>query len=248
MINRKSFLTNAFEEFHQIIFKYRKKIKESSFFNPLDNEEQKIKKIFSIQTEISSFMKTKASEIFHETGKIGGDIFEEVSYIMAALADEIFIFLNWEGKNYWKNNLMEKKIFNSNNSGEVIFDKISEVLKDQSIEAAELSIIYFYCLALGFRGVKAGSPNYESEIQELKSKLYYKIYYKDSKLFKEKQLLFPMAYKSLFVEKNVLKGNSVRFWKRILIGTVLSYLIFVELMWSIKMKVFFDLLGKFISR
>lgn len=248
MINRKSFLTNSFEEFHQIIFKYRKKIKESSFFSPLDHEEQKIQKIFAFQNEIISFIKSKSAEIFYETGKIGGDIFEEVGYIMAALSDEIFIGLNWDGREYWKNNLIEQKMFNSHNSGEIIFDKIFRVLQDQSIEAAELAIIYFYCLALGFQGAKRSLADVAEQIQVLKAKLYYKIYYKDSKLFREKSFLFPKSYDSLFAEKNILFDNPVKFWKRILFGSIIFYLIVVEALWNYKMRYFFSLLAEFIGR
>lgn len=247
MLNRKSFLTHSFEEFHQIVFKYRKKIRESSFFNPLDTEEQKTQKIFSVQSEIVTFIKGKYAEIFYETGKIGGDIFEEVGYIMAALSDEIFIILNWDGRDYWKNNLIEKKMFNSNNAGEIIFDKINKVLQDQSIEVAELSIIYFYCLALGFKGAKRSLSDSEAQIQELKEKLYYKMYYKDSKFFKEKQELFPKAHAALFAEKNVLLDNSIGRWKRNLMLIIALYFLIVEIFWNYRMKHLFDILGKYVG-
>lgn len=247
MVNSKSFLTQAFEEFHQILFNYRKKVIDSLFFSSLDSEEQKNQKILNIQLDAQSFIKGKFSQIFHEAGKIGGALFEEVSYVMAALADEIFINLNWDGRDYWKKNLLEEKLFNSHYAGEKIFQNINRVLNDQGFDAVELAIVYFYCLSLGFKGFLRTVPDSALKIQDLKEKLYYKIYFKDSKLFKEQLKLFPSAYKAMFIEKKISFENPVVFWKKILVGSVIGYLLLVEFMWNYNMRIYFDLLGRFIE-
>lgn len=247
MINRKSFLVTSFEAYHQIIFKYRKKIKESIFFDPSDNSDQKIKKIYELQNEISNFIKTKSAEIIAEAGKIGGDIFEEVGYIMASLADEVFIVLNWDGKDFWKNNLIEQKLFSSNVSGEMIFERINSVLRDNSVESYELALIYFYCLSLGFQGALRSMEGCVEVISNLKAKLYYKIYFKDSQMFKQKGLLCPSAYKHLFAEKKLLFDNPLIFWRRVVIASIICYFVYVEFVWNYNMKFFFSLLGRFVG-
>lgn len=245
-MSKKSFLVNAFEDFHKILFDYRKKIIESSIFlNDDISEHNKI--ISNIQIEIIDFIKNKSFQIFQETGLIGQKIFEEVAYIIASLSDEIFLSLNWDGRQYWQKNLIERKMFNTANSGEKIFIKIEEILNDNSVESVELAMIYFYCLALGFKGSWRSLPNCEERIKDLKDSLYFKIYYKDSKFFKEKVTLFPQVYSALYKENAIKNKISLKIWMLISIVIVVSYFMIVEIMYNYRLAYLLSILCNLIG-
>lgn len=246
-MEQRSFFVDSFEEFHQILFEYRKQILESTLFLNVESIEDKNRIIADIQRKIIVFIRDKTSQVFKKSGLIGEKVFTEIGYIMASLADEIFLSLQWEGKQYWQNNLIERKIFNTANSGESIFNRIDMILKDNSADAQELSLIYFYTLALGFKGAWKYLAECNIKINELKSKLYYKIYYKDSTFFKEKLNLFPEAYKSILNDSKEIKTSSFMIWQLITVGLIAIYIICIELIWNYKIIYLLDILTEFIG-
>ncbi len=86
---------------------------------------------------------------------------ETIKYIAIALADETLIFSKWRHAGEWKQNSLEKEIFNTNVSGEKFF----ELLEKEGLLDPELAELFYICLCLGF-GRKRG------DIPELKHKLY----------------------------------------------------------------------------
>ncbi|HEY7116735.1 MAG TPA: DotU family type IV/VI secretion system protein, partial [Tepidisphaeraceae bacterium] len=47
-----------------------------------------------------------------------------------ALADEIFLNTEWEGRSYWVSNLLETKIYQTHAAGELFFQKLERLLLD----------------------------------------------------------------------------------------------------------------------
>ena len=75
---------------------------------------------------------------------------------MAALADEIFLYLDWPGREAWRANLLEFKLFQSYRAGEEIFRRIEALLRTRDPADSELAKIYLMAIALGFRGQPRG--------------------------------------------------------------------------------------------
>ncbi|MDR2158391.1 MAG: DotU family type IV/VI secretion system protein, partial [Holosporaceae bacterium] len=76
----------------------------------------------------------------------------EVVYAMAAVADEIFLNMDWIGKKYWEENMMEQIYFGSQIAGEEIFNRINDLITDKEPTALEKAEIYLKALSLGFKG------------------------------------------------------------------------------------------------
>ncbi len=86
-------------------------------------------------------------------------IFKQAMYVMAVLADEIFILdFSWPGSEYWPNHMLENRLFCSQSSGNIFFSNLGELLKDRSGEALikELANLYLIALQLGFAGKYRG--------------------------------------------------------------------------------------------
>lgn len=78
--------------------------------------------------------------------------FEEVQYIMVAMADEVFLHLDWSGRAPWAAKPMESEIFRSHDAGERFFRRLDELLAGRAPGSSELLTVYLTALAVGFRG------------------------------------------------------------------------------------------------
>ncbi|MDR0968213.1 MAG: DotU family type IV/VI secretion system protein [Holosporaceae bacterium] len=76
----------------------------------------------------------------------------EVVYVMAALADEIFLNMDWSGKKYWEENMTESFFFGTQIAGEEVFNRINDLMIEKDPLSAEKAEIYLKALSLGFKG------------------------------------------------------------------------------------------------
>jgi type VI secretion system protein ImpK len=78
-------------------------------------------------------------------------------YVMAALADEIFLLdLVWPGSEPWLRHLLEQSLFRSRQAGHVFFQQIEDLLRTQGGPQRELAAIFLLALQLGFKGENRG--------------------------------------------------------------------------------------------
>ena len=92
-----------------------------------------------------------------DAGTYGSEFYREAQYVMAALADEVFLQLDWEGRNYWLSNLIESQIFQTHISGELFFQRLDRILQERDPALRELAAVYFMALSMGFRGRYRGT-------------------------------------------------------------------------------------------
>src|SRR5580658_64213 len=62
-------------------------------------------------------------------GAFAYEVYREAQYVMAALADEIFLHLDWEGRSRWT--LLESELFHSHAAGEVFFQRVEDLLRQR---------------------------------------------------------------------------------------------------------------------
>jgi type VI secretion system protein ImpK len=96
----------------------------------------------------------------------------DVSYAMAAIADEIFLNMEWEGKTYWEENMLEFRYFNTQIAGDEIFNKIDELLLKSDPLSIEKAEIYLKILSLGFKGKYRGSDDETVGIDFYRNRLF----------------------------------------------------------------------------
>ncbi len=94
--------------------------------------------------------------------------YQQVKYPLAVLADEVVLTSAWAHAKRWEQCLLEKKYFSSNIGGNQFFRLLTKV--DQM--SSGVITIFFYCLALGFRGGFA--PN-DPSLLRLKGRLFTRI-------------------------------------------------------------------------
>jgi type VI secretion system protein ImpK len=74
----------------------------------------------------------------------------DMQYALVALLDEILVHANWPGRLDWYRSPLQLVYFRENTAGENFFRRASAFAAQP--HRAHVLLIYYYCLALGFRG------------------------------------------------------------------------------------------------
>lgn len=139
-----------------------------------------------------------------EASRSGGDfaleVYRRAQYAMAALADEVFLHLDWPGREAWRSNLLESRLFGSHRAGEELFERIEELLHDRDNVYSELARVYLTVLALGFQGKFRGHPEAERELESYRRRLFRFIFGRDPQAVRGDERLMPEAYASTLDE------------------------------------------------
>ena len=94
--------------------------------------------------------------------------YRQVHYALTAFADEVILSSGWKYASQWEKELLEQKFFGTNVAGDRFFELVGRL--DEA--PREVVAIYYFCLALGFRG--HFSPD-DERLQSLKAGLLAKL-------------------------------------------------------------------------
>jgi type VI secretion system protein ImpK len=96
----------------------------------------------------------------------------EMGYVLAALADEVFLQeLDWPGRVYWDGLLLEERLYGTRIAGERLFDLADRLITGHAAGQDDLVVALMQAFALGFRGrYRAGRDG--GEIRRLRRQLY----------------------------------------------------------------------------
>ena len=107
--------------------------------------------------------------------------FRQVLYVMTALADEIFINLDWDGRDEWSQFLLEDALFESHDAGDRFFDLLDDLLGGRDSAYRSVAVVYLAALSLGFKGkyrggataiADSGESTYPYVLDDYRMRLY----------------------------------------------------------------------------
>ncbi|MBT4880512.1 MAG: DotU family type IV/VI secretion system protein [Alphaproteobacteria bacterium] len=246
----KSFILEDFKQFYAEVVK----MKSWAINNTLplairkkyEGEEDEKALILAISQRLVSYLENQALMTSRQGGDFASAYYEEAQYVMAALADEVFLNTNWSGKDSWDDYLVESKLFSSHVAGDQFFDKLDEFLDLRDPANVDIATVYYFSLALGFQGKYRGLDA-KKTLDDYKQRLFLFITRRRPQLFAGKRRLFPEAYSHTLDESIPKKLPNPRFWM-ILLGmlvmvlTVASYVI-----WRVAISGLFAIADKIIS-
>ncbi|GHT93037.1 hypothetical protein FACS1894122_07670 [Alphaproteobacteria bacterium] len=96
----------------------------------------------------------------------------EVAYIMAAFGDEIFLNMEWIGKKFWEEHMLEQIFFGTQIAGEAIFARIEDLIVAKHTLFLEKAEIYIELLLLGFKGRYRAMENEHEQLDIYRQKLF----------------------------------------------------------------------------
>lgn len=75
---------------------------------------------------------------------------ELAKYALVSWIDEMMVDAQWDGREWWSNNVLEMELFSTRACSERFYLRAKEAAASASREALE---VYYVCVVLGFRGV-----------------------------------------------------------------------------------------------
>jgi len=186
-----------------------------------------------ISDTLVNFLESQAIEARKLGGTMGENVYREAQYVMATLADEVFLSLPaWEGRLFWHQNLLEQRLFRTHVAGEKFFKAIDDLLQTNDPLRLSLGFVYLTALGLGFRGKYRG-VNDQGVLDDYKERLFTYVYRdKPCLLDDEGELLFPATMSSTVTRplSRPLLGEARR-WSLILAGALGLYIVLSYGVW-----------------
>ena len=171
------------------------------------------------------------SNVMHSKSRINPKFITDAKYIMAVLADEIFINMNWEGAKFWRYTLLEKQLFQTEIAGDKFFSMLDEIVADFSNE--EMAFLYLMSLSLGFKGRYRDIENSEEHIGWYKDRLYSILNTKSARLyFPGRSHMVESCYESTYMESDDSQLPDSRFWSWCVLGVVFAYIVISYFVWA----------------
>ncbi|HZF13130.1 MAG TPA: DotU family type IV/VI secretion system protein [Thermoanaerobaculia bacterium] len=144
-------------------------------------------------------------------GGYGSEIYREAQYVMTALADESFLYLDWPGRDLWRRSLLESRLFGSHRAGEAVFERLDSILSGRDPIYADLARVYLLALALGFAGRYRG-PAGAGRLETYRRDLFAFVANRDPELLRGTAHLFPEAYGNTLDEGESQRLPNLRRW------------------------------------
>jgi type VI secretion system protein ImpK len=179
--------------------------------------------------EMARYLDEKMYKVRMASSSLSHDIMEELVYIMAAFADETFVcMLSWSGRDYWRDHLMELRLFHSQIAGQSVFERIDRLLMRSDYGSEELSAVYLMVLSLGFRGRYQMNPD---AVDGYRKRLFDRLHLSDSTFVKSGYRMFPDAYQHTVTDGSPVRLAEPRKWWGVVATIVILWLIASTAAW-----------------
>lgn len=162
--------------------------------------------------------------------------FREAQYAMVALADDVFLHeVDWGGRETWRFNHLEHRIFQSRLAGERIFERIESLLATNDRRLDQLASVYLCVLSLGFQGRYRGAGG-EAPLRSLAERLFRLISGREPALTgdwagRPRQPVIPSAYAHTVSADRAHPGHRHPDWRRLLAAVAVAWLVAGEILW-----------------
>ncbi|MBV9772521.1 MAG: DotU family type IV/VI secretion system protein [Gemmatimonadetes bacterium] len=156
--------------------------------------------------------------------------FREAQYVMAVLADEVFLSLEWEGREAWAASPLEARLFGTYFAGEMFFRRVDELLRDPEDVNREIAAIYLMALSVGFQGKYRGTPRTD-ELERYRRELFPFVFRRNPSLREGDRPLFPQAGAHTLDDPERLRLPNLTPWMVAVAAMLLVYLAVAHGLW-----------------
>ncbi len=228
------FVTEKFQQFQAELTRLQERAQEGSMAFDSDAPADVRGAALSASAawrRILNVLERQEQDAVRQGGDLGLELYKRAQYAMAAFADEVFLNLDWAGREAWRQNLVEAKLFGTHRAGEELFERIDELLRDRDSGHTEIARIYLSVLALGFQGRYRGRPDAEQEIEVIRRRLYRFIFGRDPRVVRGREAVAPQAYLGT-VERPRVELPHLKPWIWAIALVVLVWAVGQHLIWE----------------
>lgn len=184
----------------------------------------------SVSQRLLELLERQARAAGRRGGEPGAAFYREAQYVMAALADEVFLNMDWAGKAAWESNLLETRLFGSHMAGELFFGRLDALLTDRDAVYRDVAAVYLMALCLGFQGKYRGTSRLD-ELDGYRKRLFAFVFKRQPSLLKGERRLFPQAYDHTARETSAPRLPHTGRWMVALAAVSLVYLLVSHGLW-----------------
>lgn len=188
------------------------------------------KAVVRVRTVLRDFLKEQARELTRSLGPEGLDQMDEAQYVMASLADEVLVNMEWEGREAWSQELLETLMFGSHVAGEQVLERAEALLNEGDEADPDLAWIYLSAISLGFLGKYRGARDTGS-LQSLRRRLLSFVTRGRTTLADDIDPLFTQPTENTLISTENLRLPPVRRWATILVLMLLTYVVISHVVW-----------------
>jgi len=228
-----SYVLRAFREFYAELARQRRAVRAAPWPRAAsaDGEDPGAPGAAAVSGRLLALLERQALEAGRHGGQAGAGFYRDAQYVMAALADEVFLHLDWWGRGAWAASLLEARLFGTQVAGERVFERIGQLLRDHDPVQRDLAAVYLMALSLGFQGRYRDSPD-AYRLEELRRELFGFVFRRQPSLVRGERRLFPGAYEHTLRSAPPPPPRRAVRWAAVLAGVSLAYLLAAGLAWG----------------
>ncbi|MEX2570223.1 MAG: DotU family type IV/VI secretion system protein [Gemmatimonadota bacterium] len=230
-----SFLLGCFEEFFSDLLRVKRAVLHDPWgiaakgTGDADRAELRQTAAHSVRQRLQTLLEKQAAEAGRRRGEDGVGRYREAQYVMAALADEIFLHLEWEGREAWGVNLLETKLFGTQVAGERVFQRVEQLIAERDAAYREIQLIYLLALSLGFQGKYRGTSG--EGLAALRQALYDLVLPRQASVVTGERRLFPQTYMHTLDRSTPIRLPTIGRWAAALAIVLTLYLAAAHIAW-----------------
>jgi type VI secretion system protein ImpK len=183
-----------------------------------------------LSQSLEQFIELQTLEARRMGGKAALDTDPKARFLKASLADEMLLNLDWAGRQHWRHELLEARMFRSSMAGDRVFEDIHQLLSLREPAQRPLARLYLHTLALGFQGRYRGSQAMDA-LAAYRRELYQFAWQKPPQLAEPGRQLCPQAYRNTLSHLAAQRIPRLNRWSFTLMVAALSLLAASELLW-----------------
>ena len=220
-LQTESSLIAAFREFYREVVRLKGVVTAAPPDAPADPAGRPEARVNAVRQELTALLERQAAAAARGGG-YGAEIYREAQYLMAALGDEVFLNLDWAGRELWKSQLLEQKLFGTHRAGEAVFERLDAILTSRDPIYIDLAKVYLFALGLGFAGRYRG-PEGAARLATYRLDLFNFLANREPELRTGPAHLFPEAYASTLDQGEPTHLPRLRFWIGVLGVLILAW-------------------------
>lgn len=199
--------------------------------DPQNEDEPGVERNQDIWQRLCSLLETQAQRAARSGGAFGVEVYRDAQYVMAALADEIFLNEVWPGQQNWP--LLETRFFQTFSAGETFFKKLDLLLRQRDPVYVDLAAVYLAALSLGFQGKYRGLPADRSRqaLDRYRRQLFAMVYRRNPELLGKERNIFAQSYSHTLTESSAVKLPRARNWALIFVALICLWLVASHALW-----------------
>lgn len=228
----RSFLVTYFRDFYAEIIRQKQRallglriVREDE---PLEDVAIQVL-VDQIASKLMAILKSQSEEAVRQGGEFALTIYQEAQYAMVALADEIFLNMDWIGRSFWEQNILESRVYNTHNAGELVFHRMDTFLVSRDRSRSDLAAVYLMVLGLGFKGKFRDEDT--GDLTAYRHQLFAFITHHPPRLYSEQIVIFPDAYRRTLESGEIKMMMDPRLWYISILSFLALYLVVTTGIW-----------------